>query len=172
MGRRRRIAPLPALAFLAVSDSLCKTESVDRPKTKDQRPNMTPLSRDALKIWRAGVAAVGSEQLVHSAAKYDCDNIEFGDFRIRASDVDRVLVVGAGKAGTGMAAALEEIFGPDFGSSQRLEGWVNVPAGCERSPEFLHLHPARPQGVNEPTEAGCEGTRRMLGRGQNLLGKT
>jgi len=123
---------------------------------------MTPLSRDALKIWQAGVAAVGSEQLVHSAVKYDCDNIEFGDFRIRASNVDRVLVVGAGKAGTGMAAALEEIFGPDFGSSQRLEGWVNVPAGCERSLEFLHLHPARPQGVNEPTEAGCEGTRRML----------
>jgi hydroxypyruvate reductase len=43
-----------------------------------------------------------------------------------------------------------------------LTGWVNVPEGCERPLERIHLHPARPAGVNEPTEAGVEGTERIL----------
>ena len=122
----------------------------------------TQIANDALKIWQAGVDAVASERLVHDVVRNEHGIIQIGELRIPANEVGRILVVGTGKAGAGMSIALEEIFSDSFGLNGRLEGWVNVPAGCERKLNFIHLHPARPQGVNEPTEAGCEGTRRML----------
>ena len=122
----------------------------------------TQIANDALKIWQAGVDAVASDRLVHDVVRNEHGIIQIGELRIPANEVGRILVVGTGKAGAGMSIALEEIFGDSFGLNGRLEGWVNVPAGCERELDFIHLHPARPQGVNEPTEAGCEGTRRML----------
>jgi glycerate-2-kinase len=70
-------------------------------------------------------------------------------------------VVGAGKAGAGMAAAIEDVLA---GSrlAARVVGWVNVPADCVRPLGSIHLHAARPAGVNEPTEAGVEGARQIL----------
>ena len=41
-------------------------------------------------------------------------------------------------------------------------GWINVPEGTEKPIKNVTVHPARPAGVNEPTEAGVEGTRQIL----------
>jgi len=71
-------------------------------------------------------------------------------------------VVGAGKAGAGMAAAVEEVLGPAIRKEKKVTGWVNVPADCVRPLDSIHLHPARPAGINEPTEAGAEGAREIL----------
>ena len=76
------------------------------------------------------------------------------------ADARRILVVGAGKAGTSMALSLELALSE---YRDRLEGIVNVPAGTEMRLDRIRLHRARPQGQNEPTEAGVRGAEEMLG---------
>jgi len=52
--------------------------------------------------------------------------------------------------------------------SERLSGWINVPADCVRPLRKIHLHAARPAGVNEPTEAGVVGAAEILSRVRQL----
>lgn len=65
------------------------------------------LRRDALAIWRAGVDAVRGNALVRSQVGVvgNCLLIAEREFDLDA--VRRFAVVGAGKAGAGMAAGLE-----------------------------------------------------------------
>jgi hydroxypyruvate reductase/glycerate 2-kinase len=71
----------------------------------------------------------------------------------------RIIVVGGGKAGAAMAAALEKNLSdrPD-----RVGGVVNVPAESVRPLTAIRLHAARPAGTNEPTAAGVAGVEEML----------
>jgi glycerate-2-kinase len=85
-----------------------------------------------------------------------------GDHAFDLSSIRRIVVVGAGKAGAGMAAAVLEVLGPRLVAEKRVAGWVNVPADCARPLAPIQLHPARPAGVNEPTEAGVAGTNKIL----------
>jgi glycerate 2-kinase len=108
------------------------------------------MSRErALAIWNAAVDAVRPEPLVRRAAEAE---------RWLLS-APRVLVVGAGKAGPGMAAGLEAALADRL---DRVEGLVNVPAGLSSPLKRIRLHAARPQGVNEPTAEGVIGTEEML----------
>ncbi len=86
-----------------------------------------------------------------------------GDERIDLGRIARVAVVGAGKAGAGMAAAVEEVLGPRLLEEKHVTGWVNVPEDCVRPLVRIHLHGARPPGVNEPTAAGVHGAEEILG---------
>jgi len=76
--------------------------------------------------------------------------------------------VGAGKAGAGMAAAVEEVLGPRLAQEKQLAGWVNVPDNCVRPLERIYLEGARPAGVNEPTAAGAAGAAEILKLVQSL----
>ncbi len=76
--------------------------------------------------------------------------------------IGRIAVVGAGKAGAGMAAALEQTLGPQWSAATQLTGWVNVPADCVRPLKRIHLHAARPAGRNEPTAEGVAGAEEIL----------
>ena len=60
-----------------------------------------------------------------------------------------------------MAAGVERAL-VDVAAAKQLTGWVNVPEDCVRSLPYITLHGARPAGVNEPTEAGVAGARRIL----------
>lgn len=120
------------------------------------------LRSDALQIWKAGVAAVDSERLVCATLRAEGRALVLGDESVELDSVGRIVVVGAGKAGAGMAAGVEIVLGEELMDEKRLTGWVNVPEGCERKLGRIHLHGARPAGVNEPTEAGVEGTARIL----------
>jgi hydroxypyruvate reductase/glycerate 2-kinase len=71
----------------------------------------------------------------------------------------RILVVGGGKAGAAMSAAVETALAGRF---DRIEGIVNVPAESVRSLQRIHLHAARPAATNHPTAEGVEGTARIL----------
>ena len=77
--------------------------------------------------------------------------------RVRAAP--RIIVVGAGKAGPGMAAGLEASLADRL---DRISGSINVPEGLSANLARIRLHAARPMGVNEPTEAGVAGTDAML----------
>jgi hydroxypyruvate reductase len=120
------------------------------------------LRADALSIWRVGLDAVRSDALVHAALRLSGNHLVVKDLRIDLNHVRRILVVGAGKAGAGMAAAVEEVLGPFWLRSKQVTGWVNVPADCVRPLATIHLHPARPPGRNEPAPDGVYGSEEIL----------
>lgn len=125
------------------------------------------LRADALQIWRAGLDAVRSEQLVRDHLRVQERHLVFGERGDEQESIDldrvrRIAVIGAGKAGAGMAAAVEETLGPTLIEEKRLIGWINVPADCIRPLQRIHLHPARPAGRNEPTPEGVEGSELIL----------
>ncbi len=120
------------------------------------------LRRDALKIWNAGVDAVRSERLVRNVLSVDGRSLLVGDDRLDLDAIGRIVVVGAGKAGAGMAAAVEQVLGDRLMEEKRLAGWVNVPADCVRPLKRIKLHAARPPGINEPTPEGAAGTEEIL----------
>src|SRR5262245_59686923 len=97
------------------------------------------LATDALAVWQAGVDAVRPGPLV-AAAWADLP----ADVTADLAAAPRVLVIGAGKAGAGMAEAVEA-HRPD------ASGIVNVPEGTLRALKRIRLHPARPAGSNHPT---------------------
>jgi len=122
------------------------------------------LRRDALRIWQAGVDAVRSDRLVAEHVTVEGQVLHIADEIFDLGKLRRIIVVGAGKAGAGMAAGLERALGAEVLRSKQVSGWVNVPEGCEQADGLttIHLHPARPAGVNEPTEAGIVGSREIL----------
>jgi glycerate 2-kinase len=129
------------------------------------------LRSDALRIWHAGLDAVRSDRLMQNAVRVEGRTLLLGnDFYGLPEDalpidldaIKRIAVVGAGKAGAGMAAALEEILDLALLEEKLLTGWVNVPADCVRKLQRIHLHAARPPGLNEPTEAGVAGAQEIL----------
>lgn len=88
--------------------------------------------------------------------------MRIGDETIPWDAIGRIAVVGAGKAGAGMAEAVEAALGPCRMAEKQLVGWVNVPADCVRPLSRIHLHAARPAGVNEPRPEGVAGAAKIL----------
>ena len=124
------------------------------------------LSEHARLIWQAGVDAVDSERLVRDVVSVSQRFLTIGDEQFDLQQLSRIVVVGAGKAGAGMAAALEDVLAPEVIQQAESEcsvtGWINVPADCVRPLSRIHLHAARPAGVNEPTEEGVLGSKKIL----------
>ena len=93
---------------------------------------------DAEAIWTAAMRAVQPERLVAARLSLEgggrqlCHDRQPLDPPLRLDDVDRIMVVGAGKAAAGMAAAMERLLGPEGLARHRVTGLVSVPAGCGR----------------------------------------
>jgi hydroxypyruvate reductase len=119
------------------------------------------LREDALAIWRAGVDAVGSERLIAETVSVTDCALQIGELSFPLDEISRIVVVGAGKAGAGMAAGVETALA-EIAKAKQLQGWVNVPEDCVRSLPYIHLHAARPAGLNEPTNAGVPGSEKIL----------
>lgn len=115
---------------------------------------------DATAIWKAGVKAVDSARLVREELRREGSRLVHYP-AIDLSKIERIVVLGAGKAGGGMARGVEEMFRPEVDAG-RVTGWVNVPADCVEPTRAIHLHAARPAGVNEPTVEGVQGAERIL----------
>lgn len=126
------------------------------------------LREDAFSIWRAGVEAVQPENLLPQHVAVEGNILHLGDDLFELDSIRRIVVVGAGKAGASMVLALESILGPKLLADKQVTGWVNVPADCVCETQRITLHPARPPGVNEPTEAGVVGTAKILEQLQSL----
>jgi len=123
---------------------------------------MSARLRDAaFSIWKAGVDAVRSEALMRRAVQRGPTSLTICGRDYPLDRIGRICVVGAGKAGAGMAGELEEILGEKL-VEERVSGWINVPADCVRPLRRIQLHAARPAGLNEPTEEGVEGSQRIL----------
>jgi glycerate 2-kinase len=120
------------------------------------------LRADALSIWHAGVDAVRSDRLVQQQVRVTGDDLWIGEENTPLAEIRRIVVVGAGKAGAGMAQGLEAALGPRVLAEKQVTGWVNVPADCVRPLQCIHLHAARPPGINEPTPQAVAGTEQIL----------
>lgn len=127
----------------------------------DYATSSSPPIDDALAIWQQGVDSVDSEQLVRGALKADSSSVVIGDQILSLKADSRIIVIGGGKAGAGMASGIEAVM-KNAGLLDRVDGWINVPEDCVRPLHRLHLHGARPAGVNEPTQAGVDGTSEIL----------
>lgn len=125
---------------------------------------MTNLRQDAVDIWNAGVDAVRAADLVHREVCVDQKSLVIGSHQWNRCDFDRIIVVGAGKAGTAMTTGLLD----SLGDWLPVTGWVNVPEGTELmqledgQAGPVHLHPARPASLNEPTTQGVLGAEKIL----------
>lgn len=120
------------------------------------------LRNDALAIWQAGVDAVRSDRLVEQNVRVLGDALWIDELELPLAEINRIAVIGAGKAGAGMAAGLEAALGSRLLDEKQVHGWLNVPADCVRPLAKIHLHAARPAGVNEPTEEGVRGATEIL----------
>jgi glycerate 2-kinase len=131
--------------------------------TSKRRPVIAnELQADAERIWWAGVRAVMPENLIPANVGVDDEILQVGDDEIDLQLIERIVVVGAGKASGAMAVAVEQVLGRELLKSKRVTGWVNVPADCVVPTQLIHLHAARPAGANEPRPEGMEGARRIL----------
>lgn len=111
------------------------------------------LANDARSIWNAAVAAVRPAELMARFVERE------RAFRKAIERAERILVVGAGKAGAAMAEALEDVLGPNLA---RTKGMINVPENAVRPLRQLRLHGARPAASNYPTAEGVTGSNEML----------
>jgi glycerate 2-kinase len=128
------------------------------------------LRDDALAIWKAGVAAVDAGALVRASLDVtDGDLLAVHDaaggtvVTLRLSAIGRIAVVGAGKATTSMARAVEETL-----SDRIAAGWVNVPDATVEPLRRIHVHGARKLPDNRPTAEGVAGSREILRIAQSL----
>ena len=123
----------------------------------------TALRDDLFAIFRAGVEAVRSDRLVEETLRIEDGWLVIGEAEpVDLGDVGRIVVVGAGKAGAGMARGVERVFESSPELAERIEGWINVPEDCVQELPHICLHGARPAGINEPTEAGVQGAAEIL----------
>jgi hydroxypyruvate reductase len=83
---------------------------------------LDPLTRDAMSIWQAGVAAVDSRNLVRRNVAVRGDAIEIAGERLPLVPSSRLIVVGAGKAGAGMAAPAHPALWPLWRSPEATLG--------------------------------------------------
>jgi hydroxypyruvate reductase/glycerate 2-kinase len=117
-------------------------------------PSSCPATEHARLIWQAAVDAAKPEPLVHWALTDS--PLKIGAALAKAR---HILVMGAGKAGSAMSAAVEDALAAQL---TRLTGVVNVPAESVIPLQKIRLHAARPAGSNQPAAAGVEGAQEIL----------
>jgi glycerate 2-kinase len=123
---------------------------------------------DAAAIWTAGIRAVQPERLVASRLSLDtdgsrvlCDGRPI-DPPVDLAAVDRIVVVGGGKAAAGLAAGVERLLGAAVLARHRVTGLVSVPEGCGRALARIEVRETRPAAANLPTPAVVRATQEML----------
>lgn len=118
----------------------------------------TPAERQArslvLDAIESAIAAVSPGNLIRQQMKVVDNSLIIADETIDLDSIERIFVVGAGKAGATMAKAAEEILGERISA-----GLVNIPHGSETSLKHIELNQA---AHPEPDAAGCTGAQRIL----------
>jgi glycerate 2-kinase len=120
---------------------------------------------DALTILEAALNAVDPKNAVMDKLRITEGNIVTDGFTMPLGEVDRILIVGGGKAGGPMAEALEEILG------DKIEGGVvNMLRGTETKYRVNHVK-LNPSSHPVPDDEGVKGVREMMSLTSNLSPK-
>lgn len=86
--------------------------------------SITELRKDARDIFLAGLQAVEPVNAIKRVVKRSGKPLDVGGKRYNLDQFNRVIVVGAGKAGAPMAKAIEDVLGDKI-----IQGHVNVKYG-------------------------------------------
>ena len=122
-------------------------------RRKGQR-DLDRLKADARLILDSVLDAADPYKAVHSHVTREGHFLNVDSYQYDLREVERVIVVGAGKASARMAVAIEEILG-DFIS----DGLINVKYGHGEPLTKIKVWEA---GHPVPDESGIEGTRKLL----------
>jgi len=120
------------------------------------------LRADVCDILEAALKAVDPEQSIFNALRLDGETLLYEGGQIDLSEVDRVFVIGGGKAGGLMAKAVEVLL------SERITiGYINVLKGTENA---VSLKKIKLNGAQHPTPSGdgVAGVEKMLQITENL----
>jgi glycerate 2-kinase len=112
------------------------------------------LRQHALEIFQAALKAVDPVEAVLRHVKRADDGLQIGEHRFAFKDYDRILVVGAGKAGAPMARALEDLLGDHI-----AEGVIVVKEGHGLPLDHVRTHEA---SHPVPDERGIKGAEEIL----------
>lgn len=118
------------------------------------KPVGNPQREKVLDILAAALAAVDPVQAIRRIIMRSDDTLWIDGVAYDLRRFRRIIVIGGGKAGASMAAAVEELLGDVI-----TAGWVNVKTGYTAETEVITVHEA---GHPVPDRAGVEGTRQML----------
>ena len=132
---------------------------------------VSEIARDAIKIWQAGVEAVRADRVLRDTVRWDGRWLHVDGEPYDLRGIDRIIVVGAGKASCGMLVGLSDALRASGVPLPMVLGWVQIPEGSvdPRAHDLdslgswrVEICEARPRGVNEPTEKVVAGTREIL----------
>jgi len=130
--------------------------------------NAARVRTDAELIWTAALQAVMPQRLVAARlsvggrprqVRLDGNPL---DPPLALDAIERIVVVGGGKAAAGLAAGIADLLGPAGRAAHRVTGLVSVPAGCGRSLPAIEVRETRPAQANLPTPAVVQATAEML----------
>ena len=119
-----------------------------------QTEQRIPMRQQAEKIFRAALKAVDPIEAVFRYVKTVDGALQVGERRFEYKDYDRILVVGAGKAGAPMARALEDLLGDRIS-----DGVIVVKEGHDLPLQHVRIHEA---GHPVPDERGIQGAEDIL----------
>ncbi len=112
------------------------------------------MRQQAEEIFRAALKAVDPIEAVFRYVKLVDGALQVGERRFEFKDYDRILVVGAGKAGAPMARALEDLLGDRIS-----DGVIVVKEGHGLPLQHVRIHEA---GHPVPDERGIQGAEDIL----------
>jgi hydroxypyruvate reductase len=112
------------------------------------------MRQDALDIFGAALKAVDPVEAILKYVKVVGDQLRVGQQHFVFNDYDRILVVGAGKAGAPMARALEDLLGDRI-----ADGVIVVKEGHALPLEYVRIHEA---SHPVPDERGIKGAEEIL----------
>jgi len=110
--------------------------------------------KNALSIFKAGVAAAGPRALIRTKVSLNGSALDAGEELCNLNDYDDIYVVGGGKAAPAMAASLEEIL-----LDRITSGIVVTSRGSGRSSERVKIVEA---GHPVPDESGAAGASEII----------
>jgi hydroxypyruvate reductase len=119
-----------------------------------QAEQRIPMRQQAEEIFRAALKAVDPIEAVFRYVKTVDGGLQVGEHRFEFEDYDRILVVGAGKAGAPMARALEDLLGDRIS-----DGVIVVKEGHGLPLQHVRIHEA---GHPVPDECGIRGAEDIL----------
>jgi glycerate 2-kinase len=120
------------------------------------------LRDDAIAIWKAGVAAVDARKLVREFVSVTDDRFQIGDQIFSHGEIERIVLVGFGKASGAMAVGFEQALGDPLLKRIPVVGLVNVPEDKVFETQVVPVVGCRPPGENLPTPGVLSGTRRII----------
>ena len=112
------------------------------------------LRKHALDIFHAVLKAVDPVEAILRYVKVVDDTLQVGEHKFAFKDYDRILVVGAGKAGAPMARALEDLLGDRI-----ADGVIVVKEGHGLPLTHVRIHEA---SHPVPDERGIKGAEEIL----------